>query len=157
MSINGSPMVDPRFAERVARIEAARARGPVTAPRKMHGSGLGYALSLVAALGVGVLMIFAARYARFHLTGMVPGSGALDPATLIMDVVMAFLAGIVLHQIFHFRRPEHTAAKTIGMIGGMFTMHIPVHAFPGLFEVLFSEFWVFQVLRLTDPTAIAVF
>lgn len=157
MSINGSPMVDPRFAERVARIEAARASGPVTARRKTRGSGLGYALSLVAALGVGGLVIFAARYARFHLTGMVPGAGTLDPSTVIMDVVLAFLAGVVLHQIFHFRRPEHTAAKTIGMIAGMFTMHIPVHAFPGLFEALFSETWVLQVLRLTDPTTIAVF
>ena len=158
MSMNGSPMVDPRFAERVARIEASRSKAaPKPAAKAAGWSGVGYVLSLLAAFGVGVLVVFAARYARFHLTGMVPGAAGLGRSTMATDVVLAFLAGFVLQQIFHFRRPEHVGAKTIGMFAAMFTMHMAVHAWPGLFELLFSDVWVRQVIRLTDPSAIAVF
>jgi len=158
MSSMAKPPVDPRFSERLARIEAARAMPAAKqATRRPRFSGIGYALSLVGAFAVGGLVVFAARYARFHLTGMVPGTGELGRSTLATDILLAFLAGFVLQQIFNFRRAEHTGAKTFGMIVAVFTMHMAVHAFPGLFETLFSDVWVHQVTRLTDPTRIAVF
>jgi len=39
----------------------------------------------------------------------------------------------------------------------VFTMHMAVHAAPALFALVFSESWVAQVIRITDPTKIAVF
>ena len=63
MSSSGSTIVDPRFSERVARIEANRAKAPDTPKRKPRGDGVTYVLSLVAAFGVGMLVVVAARYA----------------------------------------------------------------------------------------------
>lgn len=150
-------MVDPGFSERLARIEANRAKAPAKTPPKRRGAGLAYALSLVAAFGVGILVVIAARYARFHLTGVTPGSAELHSSNLAVDMGLAFLAGFILQQIFHFKRPEHVGAKTFGMFVAAFTMHMAVHAFPGAFELLFSETWVRQVIRLTDPTKLALF
>jgi len=62
-----------------------------------------------------------------------------------------------LQQVFRFRRPEHSAARTFGMVVAVFTMHMAVHAAPALFALVFSESWVAQVIRITDPTKIAVF
>ena len=157
--MNGFPSVDPRFAERISRIEAQRQRSaPATKPRaRWRESGFAYVLSLVAAFFVGVLVVFAARYARFQLTGVTPGSTTLNTSNLAVDMVLAFMVGFLLQQIFNFRRPEHTGAKTLGMIVAVLTMHMAVHAFPGVFSVIFSETWVHQVIRLTDPTKIAIF
>lgn len=157
MSSPGSTFVDPSFSERVARIEANRAKAPDTPKRKPRGDGMLYVLSLLAAFGVGMLVVVAARYARFHLTGVTPGSAQLNSSNLVLDMGLAFLAGFILQQIFHFKRPEHTAAKTAGMFAAAFTMHMAVHAFPGLFELMFSEIWVHHVIRLTDPTKLALF
>lgn len=157
MSSSGTPIVDPGFSERVARIEARRAKPPQARKRRPRGDGVTYVLSLIAAFCVGMLVVVAARYARFHLTGVTPGSTHLDSSNLAVDFGLAFLAGFILQQIFHFRRPEHTAAKTMGMFAAAFTMHMAVHAFPGLFALMFSETWVHQVIRLTDPTKLALF
>ncbi|MGI3185301.1 hypothetical protein [Nioella aestuarii] len=157
MSRSGSTIVDSSFSERVARIEARRAKAPDTPRRKPRGDGIFYVLSLVAAFCVGMLVVVAARYARFHLTGVTPGSAHLNSSNLMVDMGLAFLAGFILQQIFHFKRPEHTAAKTVGMFAAAFTMHMAVHAFPGLFALLFSETWVHHVIRLTDPTKLALF
>lgn len=147
---------DPGFAARVARIEARRNRNIPAKPARRRFS-IGYALSLVAAFLVGILVIFAARYARFHLTGITPGSARLDSSNLILDLGLAFLAGLILHQIFNFRRAEHTGAKSFGMFLGATAMHIPVHQYPAIFSVIFSEAWVNQVIRITDPTTLALF
>ena len=157
MNPSGNTFVDPSFSERIARIEAGRAKAPDTAKRIPRGDGVGYALSLVAAFLVGILVVVAARYARFHLTGVTPGSTELHSSNLAVDFGLAFLAGLMLQQIFRFKRPEHTGAKTFGMFVAAFTMHMAVHAFPGAFELLFSESWVRQVIRLTDPTKLALF
>ena len=118
---------------------------------------MSYALSLLGAFAVGCLVVVAARYARFHLTGVLPGEAPLEGGTLLADMGLAFVAGLLLQQVFRFRRPEHTGAKTFGMVVAVFTMHMAVHAAPALFEPLFSEDWVTRVIRLTDPTKIAVF
>jgi len=157
MSSSGNTLVDPRFSERIARIEARRAKAPDTPKRKPRGDGVVYALSLMAAFLVGILVVVAARYARFHLTGVTPGSAGLNSSNLAVDMGLAFLAGFILQQIFQFKRPEHTGAKTFGMFVAAFTMHMAVHAFPGAFELLFSDTWVRQVIRLTDPTKLALF
>lgn len=143
------------FAERIARIEARKATTP---KRPVHRERrLGYALSLVGAVAVGMLVVVAARYARYHLTGVTPGSTTLHGSNIAVDMALAFLAGIVLHQIFNFRRPEHVAAKSFGMFVMAFTMHMAVHRFPVLFAMIFSEDWVHQVIRLTDPSHLALF
>lgn len=157
MNNSGSTLVDPSFSERVARIEASRAKAADSPKRKPRGDGVTYVLSLIGAFGVGLLVVVAARYARFHLTGVMPGSAQLSSSNLVLDFGLAFLAGVLLQQIFHFKRPEHMAAKTVGMFAAAFTMHMAVHAFPGLFELLFSDIWVRQVIRLTDPTKLALF
>jgi len=83
---------------------------------------------------------------------------SLGPCSLsLLPVTLAYLAGFVLQQLFNFRRAEHVGAKTFGMILAVFTMHMVVHAAPAPFEFLFSEAWVHQVIRITDPTTIAVF
>ena len=158
MSMNESHIVDPAFAARVARIRAQQATRPSgPCKRAERRERWLYALSLLAAFGVGILVVFAARYARFHLTGMLPGTGEIGRSTLATDIVLAYLAGFVLQQLFNFRRAEHVGAKTFGMILAVFTMHMVVHAAPAPFEFLFSEAWVHQVIRITDPTTIAVF
>lgn len=157
MNSSGSTLVDPSFSDRVARIEARRAKTADSPKRKPRGDGVVYVLSLLAAFCVGLLVVVAARYARYHLTGVTPGSAQLNSSNLVLDFGLAFLAGVILQQIFHFRRPEHTAAKTVGMFAAAFTMHMAVHAFPGLFELMFSDIWVHQVIRLTDPAKLALF
>jgi len=156
MTAPKSDTPDPRFAERVARIKARRAKACPALVRK-RGGGRRYALSLLGAFAVGCLVVVAARYARFHLTGALPGASPLKGGTLLADMGLAFVAGLLLQQAFRFRRPEHTGAKTFGMVVAIFTMHMAVHAAPGLFEPVFSADWVAQVIRLTDPTKIAVF
>ncbi len=153
-SLNAS-QVDPRFAARVARIQEARAKPVPAAPKKRELPT--YSLSLVAAFLIGIFVVFAARYARFHLTGTLPGAAADASNTLVMDFGMAFLAGFVLQQVFNFKRPEHIGAKSFGMGLGAFTMHMPVHLSPGLFSILFSEAWVNQVLRVTEATKPGLF
>ena len=148
---------NPDFAARLAQIEARRqSAAPQSAPKRDLADRL-YALSLVAAFLVGMLVVFAARYARFHLTGVTPGSTEIASNNLLVDFSLAFMAGILLHQIFHFKRPEHVGAKTFGMVVCAVTMHIPVHYFPDLFAVVFSPDWVHQVIRLTEPTVPALF
>ncbi len=155
MSSPSGHMSDSRFAERIARIEASRARAPKRPVQRDRR--LGYALSLVGAVGVGMLVVVIARYARFHLTGVTPGSTALHSSNIAVDMSLAFLAGFILQQIFNFRRPEHVAAKTFGMFAMAFSMHMLVHRFPALFALIFSEDWVHQVIRLTDPSHLALF
>lgn len=156
MTTRPTGTTDPRFAQRLARIEAQRAQAPAR-PAPKRGAGLGYALSLIGAFAVGILVVLAARYARFHLTGVLPGTVPVHGNTLLTDMGLAFVAGLLLQQLFRFKRPEHTGAKTFGMIVAVFTMHMAVHALPQPFETLFSDAWVAQVTRLTDPTKIAVF
>lgn len=148
--------VAPDFADRIARIEAQHRR--IQRKRVARAQGTpGYALSLLAALGVGYAMMLIARYARFHLTGLLPGETGVDLSALGVEFAMAMLAGVILGWLFQFNSAEHSAARGCGMIGALFTSHMWVHAFPDSFALAFSAAWVDRVMWLTDPGMLAIF
>lgn len=144
------------FAARVARIEARRVSRPSRGVAPPRGRGR-FVASLFGALFSGYLVIMLSRYARFHLTGMVPGDTGVELGVVFGDLVMATMASTVLAMIFKFRSKEHAAAKAMGMAVGLFTMHMLVHRAPDLFTVAFSEVWVYRVISLTDASTLAIF
>lgn len=145
----------PEFAARIARIEAARAKRPA---KRVAPTGRGRLVaSLFAALFSGYLVVMLSRYARFHLTGVLPGETGLDVGALMGDLVLAMLASAVIAMIFNFRTKEHAAAKTAGMVVALFSMHMLVHRWPDLFTALFSDVWVNRVIWLTDASELAIF
>ncbi len=149
--------VSPEFSERLKRIEAQHARVNRKKARIGPGGSFGYLFSLIVALGIGYLVIVLARYARFHLTGLLPGESGVDVSGLGLELTMALMASLVLRMVFDFKSAEHAGAKGVGMVAGLFTMHFWVHAFPEQAAILFSEAWVNRVIWLTDPSTLAVF
>ncbi len=157
MAQPGDKAVSPDFTQRVKRIEKKHRRDKRKKPRVRSQSSLAYVASLIAAVVVGYLVIIAARYARFHLTGMLPGETGVDMAGLGMELALAMMASLVLSMIFDFKSPEHAGAKGMGIVIAIFTMHMWVHGFPETFAFLFSEAWVNRVVWLTDPSTLAAF
>lgn len=148
--------VAPDFADRIARIEAQHQSIQRRRVARAQGTP-GYALSLLAAVGVGYMILLMARYARFHLTGLLPGETGVDISALGVEMAMAMMASVILGWLFQFNSAEHSAARGCGMVVALFTTHMWVHAFPAMFSVVFSEAWVNRVILLTDAGTLAIF
>lgn len=139
-----------RVAEARAPIEAAKPQVDLTPDWKTN---IRYPLSLVGAALLGMLAVFIARYARFHLTG-----GALtgDDAdlTMIIDGGLAAGCSFLLFGLLRFDGAEYKLAQTVGIVVMVCIMHNFVHAAPAVFDIVFSPEWTQDVIAYTEPKSI---
>ncbi len=154
----------PTQAERQAALaaEAAAAipqpknksqpRGEVS-PVPSVWENLGYPMSILGAFLIGMIAVFAARYARFHIMG---GSMVGEDAdiAMMMDGALAFGVGFVFRSFFNFESQEYITAKTFGIFAMICLMHNLVHWAPGLFAGLFDVDYVLMTLEMTEPNSI---
>ena len=139
-----------RVAEARAPIEAAKPQVDLTPDWKTN---IRYPLSLIAAAVVGMLAVFLARYARFHLTG--GGFDDMDPdMTMIVDGGLAAGCSFLLFGLLRFEGAEYKLAQTVGIVIMVCIMHNFVHMAPAAFDVMFSPEWTDEVIAYTDPKSI---
>ena len=157
-----SPLADPAMlapeaVEHVGPLVPTSSRPQVprkeVSPLPSLRETIGYPLSLIGACLIGMLAVFAARYARFHIFG---GSMVGEDAdiAMMMDGALAFGAGFVFRSFFNFESQEYVAAKTVGIVAMIALMHNFVHWAPGLFEGLFDAGYVEMTLAYTEPNSI---
>lgn len=139
-----------RVAERRAPIEAAK---PEIAVLPDWKSNIKYPAALVGAALVGMLAVFSARYARFHLMG---GTLAGEDAdiTMAIDGAIGVAVSFILFSALRFRGAEYKAAQTFGIFAMIMIMQNFVHAAPKTFSVLFSPEWTEDVITMTEPNSI---
>lgn len=112
-----------------------------------------YPLSLIGACLIGMIAVFAARYARFHILG---GSMVGEDAdiAMMMDGALAFGVGFIFRSFFNFESQEYITAKTVGIFAMIALMHNLVHWAPEVFVGLFDEDYVLMTLEMTEPNSI---
>ena len=139
-----------RLAEARAPIEAARPEVAVVPDWKEN---IKYPAALVGAFLVGMLAVFFARYARFHLMG---GTLAGEDAdiTMVIDAAIGGACSFMLFAILRFRGKEFKAAQTFGIFAMIMVMHNFVHMAPGAFNAVFSKKWTDDVIAYTEPNSI---
>lgn len=160
------------FAERVARINAASAKGVTTlhvgpeesyqidriqsgrrGPNSEILSNAMFPVSLVVCFLIGVLAVLITKWVRFQLTDPVAAPLAPD-----IDMVVEFLGALVvttlISQFGGMREAEQKLARVLGVVAGMLCLHNLVHLYPEVFSVLFSDIWVSRVLTTTKPYSI---
>ncbi|NNE80119.1 MAG: hypothetical protein HKN18_07580 [Silicimonas sp.] len=157
MSSPQSGMPDNSFQNRLNKV--AEARAPIEAAKPQvevipdWKENFKYPATIVAAALVGMLAVFVARYARFHLMG---GSLAGEDAdiTMMIDGAIGIACSFVLFSALRFRGAEFKAAQTFGILAMIMIMHNFVHAAPKAFNLVFSEEWTNQVIAMTEPGSI---
>ena len=127
--------------------------GKEISPLPSVWENLAYPMSLVGAFLIGMVAVFAARYARFHIMG---GSMVGEDAdiAMMMDGALAMGVGFVFRSFFRFEAKEFITAKTLGIFAMICLMHNLVHMAPGAFATLFDEDYVLMTLELTEPNSI---
>lgn len=139
-----------RVAEKHAPLEAEKTEVQVIPDWKENFK---YPAALVGAALVGMLAVFAARYARFHLMG---GSLMGDDAdiTMAIDGAIGAACSFLLFTVLRFEGTDFKAAQTVGIVAMITIMHNFVHAAPAPFKMLFSEQWTEDVIAATEPNSI---
>lgn len=141
-------------AEAAAAIPQPKAKGtkPVS-PIPSVWENLGYPMSILGAFLLGMLAVFAARYARFHIMG---GSMVGEDADIAMmiDGGLAMGVGFLFRSMFNFQAKEFVTAKTFGIVAMICVMHNLVHWAPEAFAVLFDVDYVLLTLEMTEPNSI---
>ena len=112
-----------------------------------------YPATLVGASLLGMVSVFVARYARYHLTGT-SLSGSDPDITMLIDGGIAAGAGFLLFSLFRFSAKEYKFAQTVGIMIMVCVMHNFVHSAPKTFGVLFSPEWTEEVIAMTEPGSI---
>jgi hypothetical protein len=114
---------------------------------------IGYPLSIVGAILIGMLAVLISRWARYTISG-----GSLtgeDPDIMMaIDAGLALAIGFVLKQIFRLTGKVQETSKTIGIFAMVCIMHNFVHVWPGAFEMAFSPEWVTDVIETTQANSI---
>lgn len=151
------PLPEPALAE-AGSLPPSRQRK--AAPRKKPVSpvpsiweNLAYPLSILGAVLIGMIAVFAARYARFHLQGGTLVGEDADIA-MMLDGALAFCVGFVFRSFFRFESQEFITAKTLGIAAMIALMHNLVHWAPGLFTGLFDADYVTATIEMTEPNSI---
>jgi|GEM_PF-1941020 len=139
-----------RVAEKRAPIEAAK---PEVAVLPDWKESIKHPSAIVGAALVGMLAVFVARYARYHLMG---GSLAGDDAdiTMMIDGAIGVACSFVLFSALRFKGAEYKAAQTFGIFAMIMIMHNFVHAAPRVFNTVFSPQWTQEVIAMTEPNSI---
>ncbi|MDJ1008699.1 MAG: hypothetical protein QNJ13_12855 [Paracoccaceae bacterium] len=148
-----APAVMERDGPLVPRSSRSTAPKKEVSPVPSLRENLAYPMSLVGAFFVGMLAVFAARYARFHIAG---GSMVGEDAdiAMMMDGALAMGVGFVFRSFFRFETKDYITAKTVGIAAMIALMHNLVHWAPGVFAGLFDEEYVEMTLELTEPNSI---
>lgn len=143
----------PQIPSKVRHVPQRKRPQKEVRPVPSIWENLGYPMSLVGAFLIGMIAVFAARYARFHIMG---GSLVGEDADIAMmiDGALAFGVGFIFRSFFNFESQEYITAKTIGIAAMIALMHNLVHWAPGLFVGLFDEDYVLMTLEMTEPNSI---
>lgn len=139
-----------KVAERRAPIDASKPEVPVIPDWKENFK---YPAALVGSFFVGMLAVFIARYARFHLMG---GSLAGEDAdiAMLLDGGIAAACSFALFSMLRFHDAQFKAAQSFGVAAMVLFMHNFVHLSPGVFGAIFSDEWAEEVVAATEPNSI---
>lgn len=150
-------MSSTSFQDRLNKV--AEARAPIEASKPVVDlspdwkTNIRYPISLVAAAVAGMAAVFAARYARFHLTG--GGYGDMNPdATMIVDAGLAAGCSFLLFGLMRFEGHAYKMAQSVGIMIMVCIMHNFVHMAPRVFDTVFSPEWTYEVVNTTYPKSI---
>lgn len=116
-------------------------------------SNMGYALSFPFCLAIGFVCHGLERLAEFTLVGL-PDTKASVDMTMVKVALAGFLLTVVVTHILGLREKGLLLPKILGVAAGMLLFHNFVHAWPDIFERVFSPIWVAQVTSMTEPNSI---
>ena len=112
------------------------------------------AAAIIAAALVGMISVFIARFARFHLSGGSLAGGESADITMLIDGGLAAVLSFTLFTMMKFEGAEFKAAQTFGIAAMVCIMHNFVHAAPKAFNMVFSPNWTEEVIAGTEPASI---
>lgn len=159
------------FQARLARIQAGKGFTKSTVyvgidtaftyqPQGQRKAGMGqvarnagFALSFPMALLAGFLGFGLERYAAFIFAGR-PDPQANPDLEMVKMAATAFGIAVVATHLMGLRDRGLLVAKALGVAGGMLFFHNLVHAWPQVFEQVFSPIWVARVLAETEPQSL---
>ena len=107
-----------------------------------------YPLSVLAAVGLGVVSHGLVLIARYQIQGL-PNPKANPDIEMVAQLVMAFSLAMVLGYLIGLRAKNLTKLKSLGAALGLLFFHNVVHLYPQLFDVLCSKSWVNYVITHT--------
>jgi len=157
------------FSARIARINAGAMNTRTTVyvgvddafsflpkARVMRGEGLvgamqnaGYPLAFAASVLIGTVAHALTVYFRFKLTGL-PDPTADPTVEMSVTLVSGFVTALVLGYLSGLSSRATVAMKFLGVVLGMLFFHNAVHAWPQVFEPMFSTVWVNQIVTSTE-------
>jgi len=160
------------FQDRIARIAAGQGCTKATvfvgqdfrfdytprSRRKAQALGgtvrnAGQVLMFPVGLAAGFLSHVVERYVHWIFAGVSEQVANVDMEMLRIAAAGMALA-IVLTHLVGLRDRSLLVPKILGVVLGMLFFHNFVHAYPGLFEQVFSPLWVAKVTAVTEPASL---
>jgi hypothetical protein len=159
------------FAARIARIEKGIGSSKTTiyvgldetyaVQYRQRGNGgaldlarnAGYPLSVLLAFCIGIVSNVIARLAAFLSQGL-PETGANADYMMMMDFITAMMLSVVIGACVGMNIRNFMAARSLGVVAGMFGLHNAVHLWPWAFEPVFSKLWVGYILSSTEARSL---
>lgn len=139
-----------RMADRRAPIDAAKPQVDLLPDWKAN---IKHPVTLVSAVLLGMLAVFIARLARFHLTGGTLAGNNAD-VTMIIDASVALACAFAVFGILKIKGYDFKAAQAVGVILMVGLMHNFVQAAPGAFGLLFSKEWTQDIVNNSESGSI---
>jgi len=139
-----------RVAENRAPIEAAKPQVELLPDWKAKFK---LPVTLVAAVLLGMLAVFIARAARFHVMGGVQ-TGVNPGFNMIIVAGVAIICAVLILRLLNIKGYASSAAPAVGVFAMIGLMHNFVHAAPGAFELFFSKEWTDDVISYSEPGSI---
>jgi hypothetical protein len=161
------------FQDRIARIAAGQGSSRATVfvgqdysfswqprHRRRRGAGVqgalrnvGHALSFPLCMALGFLSHALERYSEWVFLGVPQAASNID-----IDMARIALTGavfsIVLTHLLGLRDRSLLVPKLLGVAAGMLFFHNLVHAWPAVFDQIFSPIWVARVTSMTEPASL---
>lgn len=116
---------------------------------------VGYPISLVAALLVGMLAYTLGRYVRFKVLTSLPQDLSID-ADISLNALIALLTTVVLSRLFKLTTRLHYSLQALGIVAMTISFHNLVYLKPDLFNAAFSPVWVNEVMTETKPQSLFI-
>lgn len=148
------------FADRLKRIDDYQRFGDACTrsnkqPAKTVVQNARYPFGFMLALTAGVLTVFIAQYANFVLLGVPDAEENLDLA-LIRDGTTALMLGFMCWIAMFQMSYRYFWWLVAGGFIALCTWHNAVHAFPGLFTMMFAYDWMDAIREMTNPGTIMI-
>ena len=161
------------FYERLARIEAGGTNTRHTLfvgsdetyllPRKEVAqasktevlTNAAYPLTMLVALILGMMAVFAVKLLRFHLAGNVAiGTEPLND--LALESALALILCVAVGRWIWHDAGRMRSWQAMGVLFMAVGWHNIVHLVPNLFRLLFSEIWTAHVLATTEFSSLII-